>query len=50
MSAHQTILHTKKRYGRIIFVPPPKKKKSTTYRKDTYDVMTGDFLKGIKHD
>jgi hypothetical protein len=31
MSARQTVLHTKKRYGRIIFAPlPPKKKEINT--------------------
>ena len=46
MSARQTVLHTKKGYGRIIFAPPPqKKKKSTPYIKETNDVTTGDFLK-----
>ena len=44
MSARQTVLHTKKGYGRIIFAPPPQKK-STPYIKETNDVTTGDFLK-----
>jgi hypothetical protein len=47
MSARQTVLHTKKGYGRIIFAPPPQKKKSTPYIKETNDVTTGDFLKEI---
>ena len=45
MSARQTVLHTKKGYGRIIFAPPPQKKKSTPYIKETNDVTTRDFLK-----
>ena len=34
MSARQTVLHTKKGYGRIIFAPPtPKKKEINTIHK-----------------
>ena len=41
MTTRPTVLHTKKGYGMIIFVPI--KKKSITYRKDTNDVTTEHF-------
>ena len=41
MSNRPTVLHTKKGYGMIIFIPI--KKKSITYRKEANDVTTGDF-------
>ena len=41
MSTSPTVLHTKKEYGMIIFVPIKKKKN------DTNDVTTGNFLRGI---
>jgi hypothetical protein len=41
MSTSPTVLHTKKEYGMIIFVPIKKKKN------DTNDVTTGYFLSGI---
>ena len=39
ISTHQTVLHTKKEYGMIIFVPIKKKKRQTTSR---HEILKGE--------